>query len=98
MRVKGPPFQEALKFCLSDYPVISNEAGCRKDFSYASWSNRAHFFAGARSRLFLELLFIFVHPKLLSLLRSSTWCCPPVISSITMGHDEFFDLPFQGGG
>jgi hypothetical protein len=49
-------------------------------------------------RLFLELLFISVHPKLLSLLRSSTWCCPPVISSITMDHDEFFDLPFQGGG
>src|SRR5215469_18607408 len=70
------------------YRVISNEAGCRKDFSYASWSNRAHFFAGARLRLFLELLFIFVHPKLLSLLRSSTWCCPPVISSITMDHDE----------
>jgi hypothetical protein len=35
---------------------------------------------------------------LLSLLRSSTWCCPPVISSITNDHDEFFDLPFQGGG
>jgi len=49
-------------------------------------------------RLFLELLFICVHPTLLSLLRSSTWCCPPVISSITMDHDEFFDLPFQGGG
>ena len=29
----------------------------------------------------------------LPVLRSSTWCCPPVISSITMDHDEFFDLP-----
>ncbi len=49
-------------------------------------------------RLFLELVFICVPPQLLSLLRSSTRCCPPVISSITNDHDEFFDLPFQGGG
>jgi hypothetical protein len=51
-----------------------------------------------RLRLFLELLVISVHPKLLSLLRSSAWCCPPVISSITIDHDEFFDLPFREAG
>ena len=49
-------------------------------------------------RLFVELLFICVHPKLLSPWLSSTWCCPPVISSIIIDPDEFFDLPFQGGG
>jgi hypothetical protein len=69
-----------------------------KDFSYAI-ARIEHTSSSAHEwRLFLELLFISVHPKLLSLLRSSTWCCPPVISSITMDHDEFFDLPFREAG
>src|SRR6516225_6669597 len=79
-------------------PLSLTRPAVARDFSYAPWLNRTHIFVGARYRLFLKLLFVFVHPKLLSLLRSSTWCCPPVISSITMDHDEFFDLPFQGGG
>jgi hypothetical protein len=49
-------------------------------------------------RLFLKPVFISRHPKLLSPSHSSFWFCPPVISSITNDHDEFFDLPFQGGG
>ena len=49
-------------------------------------------------RLFLEFLFICVHPQLLSLLRSSTWCCPPVISSITWTTMSFSISPFREAG
>ena len=49
-------------------------------------------------RLFLELLFICVHPQLLSLLRSSTWCCPPVISSITWTTMSFSISLFREAG
>src|SRR5712691_12834942 len=31
-------------------------------------------------------------------LRSSTRCCPPNISSITIDHDELFELPLFKGG
>ena len=49
-------------------------------------------------RLFLKLLFICVHTKLLSLWRSSTRCYPPVISSITIDHDEFSISLFREAG
>jgi hypothetical protein len=47
-------------------------------------------------RLLLEFLFG-VTFQLLGRCVSFTWCCPPVISSITIDQDEFFDLPLQGG-
>jgi len=84
---------------LSGNGVISNEAGRSKGFFLRFFARTEHTSSSAHElRLFLELLFICVHPKLLSPWRSSTWCCPPVISSITIDHDEFFDPPFQGGG
>ncbi len=76
--------------------TISNDPGHCKSFFSLYYSHRAHFFLGAGiasgSHVYL------CHPKSLSLYCSSFWCCPPVISSITNDHDEFFDLPFQGGG
>ena len=60
--------------------------------------DRTHLFVGARIASGFAACVHLRHPKLLSPLRSSTWCCPPFISSITNDHDEFFDLPFEGGG
>jgi hypothetical protein len=83
----------------SGYGVISNEAGGCKSFFLRFFVGIEHTSSSAHElRLFAELLFICVHPQWLSLLRSSTWCCPPVISSITNDHDEFFDLPFREAG
>src|SRR5271154_7027640 len=67
-------------------------------FSYSHHLDRTHFLVGARMASVSGAAVHLLHPKLLSPLRSSIWCCPPVISSITNDHDEFFDLPFQGGG
>src|SRR5215468_10829803 len=55
-----------------------------------------HVFVGARIASGFGACVHLRHPTLLSPLRSSTWCCPPVISSINNDHDEFFDLPFPG--
>ena len=60
--------------------------------------DRTHFFVGARIASGFGACVHLRHPTLLSPLRSSIWCCPPVISSIINDHDEFSDLPFQGGG
>ncbi len=48
-------------------------------------------------RLFLPLLFIGVTLICPARLRSSTQCCPPNISSITVDHDELFELPVSQG-
>jgi len=56
---------------------------------------RAHIFVGARPRLSVLLLFIRITLSGSARFRSSTWCCPPTISSITIDHDEFFELPFS---
>src|SRR5208337_2070192 len=48
-------------------------------------------------RLFLSLLFICVTLTCSARLRSSTQCCPPNISSITIDHDELFELPIAKG-
>jgi hypothetical protein len=49
-----------------------------------------------RWRLFLKLLFISVTLSRSALLIHRFWCCPPVISSITNDHDEFFDPLCRG--
>jgi hypothetical protein len=67
-------------------------------FSYAHFSDRTHVLVGARIASVSGGSVHLRHPNLLSPLRSSTWCCPPVISSITIDHDEFFDLPLLEGG
>src|ERR1700685_2432266 len=82
---------------LSGYGVISNEAGRCKSFSYAHWSDRAHWFVGARTASVSASVGL-RHPQLLSPSHSSTRCCPPVISSIINDHDEFFDLPVREAG
>src|SRR4029077_15812943 len=93
------PFIRFGAFCqLYGKRVISNEAGRCKSFSYVYFPDRTHVPVGARIVSVSGASVHLRHPNLLSLLRSSTWCCPPVISSITIDHDEFFDLPFQGGG
>jgi hypothetical protein len=48
-------------------------------------------------RLFLPLLFIYVTLTCSARLRSSTQCCPPNISSVTIDHDELFELPRRQG-
>jgi len=48
-------------------------------------------------RLFLSLRFICVTLACSARLRSSTQCCPPNISSITIDHDELFELPRSQG-
>jgi len=48
-------------------------------------------------RLLLSLLFICVTLTGPARLRSSTQCCPPNISSITIDHDELFELPLLQG-
>jgi len=65
-------------------------------FSYAHSSNRTHPFVGARIASIFVASVHLLHPNLLGPLRSSTWCCPPVISSITIDHDEFFRSPLSG--
>jgi len=50
-----------------------------------------------RLRLFLPLLSIRATLTCPARLRSSTRCCPPNISSITIGHDEVCELPFLEG-
>jgi hypothetical protein len=58
-----------------------------------------HTFPSAHElRLFLPLLFICVTLTCPARLRSSTQCCPPNISSITIDHDELFELPLLKGG
>jgi hypothetical protein len=44
-------------------------------------------------RPFLTLLFICVTRTCSARLGSSARCCPPAISSITIDHDELFELP-----
>ena len=67
-------------------------------FSYAPGSNRTHFFVGAG---IASVSGASVH------LRSPSVAQPFVLISLVlptshlfdhMDHDEFFDLPFQGGG
>jgi hypothetical protein len=49
-------------------------------------------------RLFPSLLFICVTLICSARFRSSTRCCPANISSITIDHDELFELPIAKGG
>ena len=48
-------------------------------------------------RLSLPLLFFCVTLTCSARLLSSTQCCPPNISSITIDHDELFELPSPPG-
>jgi len=48
-------------------------------------------------RLSLPLLFFCVTLTCSARLLSSTQCCPPNISSITIDHDELFELPPVSG-
>src|SRR5580704_16004742 len=66
-------------------------------FSLLFYQTREHFSVGAWVRLFLPLLFICVTLTCSARLRSSTRCCPPNISSITIDHDELFELPIPKG-
>ena len=80
---------------------ISNDAGRVKSFfkfflllltEFAHTSSSTH-----ELRLFLLLPFICVTLTCPARLRSSTQCCPPNISSITIDHDELFELPRPQG-
>ena len=78
---------------MSGNGVISNEAGRCKSLFLCFIGRIEHTSSSAQElRLFLELIHL-RHPQLLRSSRSSTRCCPPVISSIINDHDEFFDLP-----
>jgi len=48
-------------------------------------------------RLFLSPLFPCITLTCSARLRSSTQCCPPNIFSITIDHDELFELPIPTG-
>ena len=77
----------------SDKRVVSNDAGhCNCFFlrSLLGSSNTSSLAHGLR--LFLELVHL-RHPNLLSPLRSSTWCCPPV----HLFHHQMIDGIHFGG-
>src|SRR5260221_3208792 len=80
---------------------ISNDAGRVKSFLgffFCLSLNFEHTSSSTRElRLFLPLLFICVALTCSARLRSSTQCCPPNISSVTIDHDELFDLPLSRG-
>jgi hypothetical protein len=67
---------------------ISNDPGQCKSFFSCLTLIRAHFFVGACSASLSAVLFICVTLTCPARLRSSTQCCPPNISSITIDHDE----------
>ena len=87
---------ESIPFLVPDKRRISNDAGRVKSFlglfllliiEFVHTSSSTH-----ELRLFLSLLFICVTLTCPARLRSSTQCCPPNISSITIDHDELFEL------
>src|SRR5580693_1494144 len=78
--------------------VISNEAGRCKSFSDALCSDRTHLFVGARIASVSGVSVHLRSPYVAQPLRSSTWCCPPVISSIIWTTMSFSISLFQGGG
>ena len=80
---------------------ISNDAGRVKSFfmffllpltEFEHTSSSTH-----ELRLLLLLLFICVTLTCSARLLSSIQCCPPNISSITIDHDELFELPPVSG-
>src|ERR1700687_1486693 len=76
---------------------ISNDAGRVKslfEFFLLPLTEFAHTSSSTHEpRLFLLLLFICVTLTCSARFLSSTQCCPPNISSITIDHDELFELP-----
>ena len=77
---------------------ISNEAGRVKSVFSSFLPKLGHTSPSAHEvRLFLPLLFIGVTLICSARLRSSTQCCPPNISSITIDHDELCELPIPKG-
>src|SRR5207302_1924470 len=96
-----PPFQSIFLRRLRNKRGISNDAGRVKSFfkffllpltEFEHTSSSTH-----QRRLFLLLLFIGVTLTCSARLHSSTQCCPPNISSITIDHDELFELPPVSG-
>ena len=77
---------------------ISNDVGRVKSVFCSFLPKLGHTSRSAHEvRLFLPLLFIGVTLTGSARLRSSTQCCPPNISSITIDHDELFELPIAKG-
>jgi hypothetical protein len=80
---------------------IFNDAGRVKSFFKCflfSLTEFEHTSSSTHQRhLFLLLLFIGVTLTCSARLHSSTQCCPPNISSITIDHDELFELPLPPG-
>src|SRR5271155_4841023 len=66
-------------------------------FRLLYYQTRAHLSVGARTASFSAASFIRVTLTCSARLRSSTQCCPPNISSITIDHDELFELPVLSG-
>jgi hypothetical protein len=73
---------------ISDSALSLTTPAITRVFSLAYYRIRAHLSIGARAASSFAVSVHLCHPNLLSRLRSSTWCCPPIISSITIDHDE----------
>jgi len=78
--------------------TISNDAGRGKSFCVCFFVKSSTPLRRRTNCVYFRSCSSSASPYVTQPLFSSTWCCPPVISSITNDHDEFFDLPVQGGG
>jgi hypothetical protein len=78
---------------------ISNDAGRVKSFFSSLIPNSSTLLRRRTKCVSLPLLFLCVTLTCSARLLSSTQCCPPNISLITIDHDDLFELPvLQGGG
>src|SRR6202453_4632426 len=82
-----------LRFHLSGYGVISNDAGRFKRFYSYFFCPRAHLPHGTRIASPWLPCFTCVTPTRSGRFASSIRCGPPNISSVTIDHDELCDLP-----
>src|ERR1700678_1460572 len=86
-----------LRFHLSGYGVISNDAGRFKRFYSYFFCPRAHLPHGTRIASPWLPFFTCVPPTRSGRFASSIRCGPPNISSVTIDHDELCDLPGGSG-
>jgi hypothetical protein len=79
--------------------AISNDAGHFKSFVLYIFALFEHTSSAERTAFVPVASVHLCHPNVLSLFPFINPVLPPTISSITIDHDEFFELPFsQGSG
>jgi hypothetical protein len=83
---------------MDENDVISNGAGRCKSFSYAHYSTQTHFFLGARIASVSGASVHLRSPSVAQPFAPINLVLPTSHLFDHMDHDEFFDLPFQGGG